>query len=63
MKSHNQLHHGSNLIKIISYRNLFQNWPLINYLSPNLPIFLSQLFKSIFQLIDVINFLNLSILN
>ena len=39
MKLHDQSHNGANLIKTILYYNLFQDKPLINYLSPDLPNF------------------------
>ncbi len=48
MKSYDQLRDGSNLIKTISYHNLSQGWPLINYLSPNLLNLLGQSSKLIF---------------
>ncbi len=39
---------GSNLIGMISYYNLFWDWPLINHLLPDLPNLFGLPFKSTF---------------
>ncbi len=54
MKLYDQLYDGSKPIGTILYHNLFQDWLLLNYLSPNLPNLLSQPLQSTFR----INFLN-----
>ncbi len=43
IKSHNQLHDRSYLIRTISYHNSSRGWPLINHLSPDLPNLFGQL--------------------
>ena len=48
MRLHDQSRDRSNLIGTISYHNSSRGWPLINYLSLDLPNFLDQPFDNQF---------------
>lgn len=55
MMSYDESCRGANLVETISYHNLFWGWPLINYLSLNLPNLFGQSFKLMYIIINLLN--------